>query len=472
MESEPEAEVLLQVPRASVDEIVQPANAPPTVGTRRTVVQGVELLVLSLTLTEEQLSTCAAQLGVAPEVISARPNEPLVVILCGEYRVPLMPTVPCRRGSSLNYVFYVPNLPIGVNIDPTTSPDILEAFEFIIKTYGHLENGGIPPLGAGLPTDPRHPEQPRSHLPAEQQKAPPSSAYAAPASPSTQNEAKSRDVYHGEDPSAGMYSGMYGHRPGLTGAVGPAPALSHASLEEQQRSAAAEARNQTQYVIPRHPGGGTLVLQTMPDIQPLRTSTRIAHGLGEFARIATNILGGSSDAAARGVRQGAQHVVANTDACVNPVHVPEVARGSLRRSRYMTRGAVAVTGGFAAAVVGLTSVVSDQVSTRLRTQVPQGDPNAGRSGFDDVKEVGIAAIGAAAAVTDAAMDAARTLMTATSDGVTQVVTHKLGNEAGELTSDGLGLATDAAMAASNVKKAGLKSVAKATLKQTAQKTVA
>jgi hypothetical protein len=53
-----------------------------------------------------------------------------------------------------------------------------------------------------------------------------------------------------------------------------------------------------------------------------------------------------------------------------------------------------------------------------------------------------------------------------------VVTHKLGNEAGELTSDGLGLATDAAMAASNVKKAGLKSVAKATLKQTAQKTVA
>jgi hypothetical protein len=63
-------------------------------------------------------------------------------------------------------------------------------------------------------------------------------------------------------------------------------------------------------------------------------------------------------------------------------------------------------------------------------------------------------------------------MTATSDGVTQVVTHKLGNEAGELTSDGLGLATDAAMAASNVKKAGLKSVAKATLKQTAQKTVA
>jgi hypothetical protein len=417
MASEPEAEVLLQVPHASVDEIVQPANAPPTVGMRRTVVQGMELLVLSLTLTEEQLSTCAAQLGVAPEVISARPNEPLVVILCGEYRVPLLPTVPCRRGSSLNYVFYVPNLPIGVNIDPTTSPDILEAFEFIIKTYGHLENGGIPPVGAGVATDPRHPIQPRSHLPAEQQ-----------------NEAKSRDVCQGEEPSAGMYSGMYGHRAGLTAAVGPAPALSHASLEEQQRSAAAAAKNQTEYVVPRHPGGGTHDVQTMPDIQPRRTSTRIAHRLGKFARIATKILGGSSDAAARGVRQGAQHVVANTEASVNPVHVPEAVRGSLRRSRYMTRRAVAVTGGFAAAVVGLTSVVSDQVSKSLRSHAPQGDPNAPRSGIDDVKEVGIAAIDAAAAVPGAAMDAARTLMTATSDGVTQVVTHKLGNETGAVSS--------------------------------------
>ena len=73
MSDDHEAEVLLQIQRASIDEITQPAGAPPSVGDRRTVVSGTELLVLSLTFTAEQLHDAAHQLGVDPAALTAAP---------------------------------------------------------------------------------------------------------------------------------------------------------------------------------------------------------------------------------------------------------------------------------------------------------------------------------------------------------------------------------------------------------------
>jgi hypothetical protein len=464
MSLDQEAEVLLQVPRANIDEIIQAQGAPRSVGQRRTVVQGVELLVLSLTFTQEQLAQVAATLGVGADHVAARAGEPVVVLLCGEYRVPLLPNAPARCGGPLNYVFYLPELPIGINLDPTTSPEIVEAFEFIVKTYGTLEQGGIPTLGATVPYDAQHPSAPHHMAPAGLEKELPSSAYA-----SSGEDKGAMPMPAGVAVAAGT-AGMYEYRPRQPGPTGPAPEYAHMSLEEQQKAALAAARGEAEYVMPRHlPGSGTLIMQTAPDHQPVRTSTRIAHGIGEFARRATNILTSGSDVAGRGIRQGAQHVVDNTTVTESPVHVPEMARNRLRQGRMATRGAVHVSGAFASAVVGVSTFVSDRVSSRLRNHVPP--PNEQRSGVDDMKEVGIAAVGAACLVSDAAMDAVRTLLTATSESTTQIVTHKLGSEAGELTQDGLGLVTDSVAAASNMRKAGLKSVAAATLKDTARKTV-
>lgn len=460
-----EAEVLLQVQRASVDEITQPANAPPSVGTRRTVVHGVELLVLAITFTPEQLQEAAHHLAVPVEQLSAAPGEPIVVIVCGEYRVPLLPSLVARRGSALNYVFYVPNLPIGINLDASTPTEVSEAFEFIVKTYGKLEPGAIPTLAAPTPV---YPLGPQGNAP---------SAAAA-----IEGEHQPRDAPIESGKAMGQDAGGYYYQPpppplgggyynaGGSPAASPM-ASSGGSLEDQQRAALDAARNQTMYAPPRRlPGQNTLVMQTVPDAQPVRTATRIAHGIGSFARRATGIISGGGDLAARGVRSGAQHVVENTEATQNPVQVPAAARGHLRRTRMVSRGAVAITGGFAATIVGVTSVISDQVSSRLRPHVPAASQE--RSGLDDVKEVGMAAVGAAALVTDAAMEAARSLLSAGCDGASAIITHKLGEEAGETARDGLGLAQDAVASAANMRSAGLKSLAKVTLKDTAKKTVA
>lgn len=471
--SEQEAEVLLQIPSADLDEIVRPPNAPPSVGQRVSKARGVELLVLSLTLSEESMKEVQDTLGVHGKAIAARPNEPIVVLLCGEYKLPVTTDVPARRSNVYDYMFQVPDLAVGITLGRDTPAEVLEAFEFIIKTYGTLTEGTIPSHDAG----PAPAGQASRGLAGA---APMGAAAAAvpPISMQPPQQQQQQPPQWGQQPQQAQAPPQWGQVPPQQQAWSPPPIpegdrppqYGGATLEEQQKSARAAAMSAQVYVTPRaYPGSQTRLIETMPSLHrpPPALSTRIAHGLGSISRKVSEGLHTGSNAVAGGISHGTDTVVANTERTQDPVHVPDAVKNNLRRSRVATKGAVAVSGGFAAAVVGVTSVISDQVANRLRPAVPH---NTEPSKLDGVKEVGIATVGAAAEVTSAAMEAARTLLTASCDGVTKVVTHKLGDEAGQATSDGLGLAQDAYATASNVRQAGLKSVAKTTAKATAQKT--
>merc|ERR1719197_2196742 len=119
---------------------------------------------------------------------------------------------------------------------------------------------------------------------------------------------------YGPPPTAGEYSHHAAPPPS-----GPPPKYSHATLEEQQKAAMDAAKSNQVYEMPRHrPGTATRIIQTTYDLPQVRTATRIAHGIGSFARRATDILGATSGAGANAVRGGAQHIVANTERTQNP----------------------------------------------------------------------------------------------------------------------------------------------------------
>ena len=402
-----DVELLLQVPGVHLDEI--------TGWSRRLVMQSVDLNVVSIVPTQLEVDHAVAQYQLNGSAL--QPGKPLVFIICGEYKIPLLPSMATTRAGPYDYVFAVPNLSLGIRLAGATPKEVVEAFEWVVKTYGTLREGPTPPHEAGAApggaaaayAPPSAPAQPTTV----------SSAYATPGRP-----------YQPQWGNAASYAVSYAPPQGAAGGA-----------------------------MSVQPGGG----------YDERTSTKVARGIGTVAGYVTTGFVVGSQFVARGITSGSTHVVQNTAACEKPVEVPPIIANNIHRSRVASKGAVVVTSALAGVMMGIAGVVSDQVSSRLRSAPDPNSPPESEA-VSGLKEVGVAAAGAGVALFDAATTAARTLLTATSEGVQRVVTHKMGDEAGAVAGDATGLLQDGFTVATNVQSSGLKGLAAQTLKQSAEKT--
>lgn len=132
-----QADVLLQLNNTSLYEIRS--------GQRVLMLQGADLLVLSLVPSEEDLAVACYNLKLPPNSLVAQPGKPLVFIICGDYKIPLCTKVPCIKESSMDFVFAVPNLFVAVSFDTSTADEVLEAFELLVKQHGVLREKKAPP---------------------------------------------------------------------------------------------------------------------------------------------------------------------------------------------------------------------------------------------------------------------------------------------------------------------------------------
>ncbi len=171
---------------------------------------------------------------------------------------------------------------------------------------------------------------------------------------------------------------------------------------------------------------------------------------------------------ASGIVSGSDKVVASTAPCQEPVHVPTAVSASLATSRAASKSAIVISSALAGAMLGVAGVLSDQVSSRLRSGEAQTSPDG--PVIAGAKEVGVAAAGAGMTIFTAVTGAATTVFGATCEGVTKVVTHKLGQEAGAAAGDGLGLVQDAIAVQQNMSSVGVKGLLAQTAKQSAEKT--
>lgn len=206
-----------------------------------------------------------------------------------------------------------------------------------------------------------------------------------------------------------------------------------------------------------------------PTAGPTKISSRIAIGLGKVTRVAVAGITKGAEIVAHGVTKGTDKIVEVTEPCREAVKVSEQTKSHINKARAATKGVAVLSGTVATAMIGVTAVLGNFIGTRVASRVAKSDEDG--SGMIDkfagVKEVGGAAIGCVGLIFDAATDAGKTILTSSCDGISKVVTHKLGEEAGAVTANGLGVVTDVVDIQSNVKKAGVRGIMRATAQTSA-----
>ena len=153
---------------------------------------------------------------------------------------------------------------------------------------------------------------------------------------------------------------------------------------------------------------------------------------------------------------------------VTPNEVPTEVKNkqAIREARLATKTAVIVSGQMANAMVGLARTIGSRVGgmvggTQAGQRLDEG-PGA------EVKKVATTGITTAAQVIDAGTTSVKSILTSVCEGVSDVVGHKYGDEAGEACRDGLGCVEDVVSTGLNLKQVGVKGLAKAAGKQAAK----
>jgi hypothetical protein len=355
-----EAEILLQCDHVALYEVKMGKPVP--------VIEDDEALVISLDPRKEDIEAASLALNLNKGTIQHRPGAPLIFLVVGNYKIPIVPAIPVLQASALDYTFVMPNLFLQLIFPASFSPDETEAFETLIKNYGTLR-------------------------------------------------------------------------------VKPGANKTHPS------AAAASS------------GSRQLVTATPSAQQPQKLSTRIALGIHKLSKVAAAGITTGTNVVASGLTKGAEVIVEKTDACAEPTKVSDSTKGAVTKVRMVSKGGVMMSAAAASSMVGVTAVLGNLIGGRVAKHIstPAGDDK-----LAGAKEVGVAAICCVGVIFDAASDGIKKILGSTCEGIATVVTHKLGEEAGAVTKDGLGVVQDAVEISQNVKKGGVKAIVKSTAVASAQ----
>jgi hypothetical protein len=205
-----------------------------------------------------------------------------------------------------------------------------------------------------------------------------------------------------------------------------------------------------------------------PQHPKAKISTRIAIGLGRVTQVACAGVTKGAEIVSHSIGKGADKIVVVTEPCKEAMKVSESTKGHIQRARVATKSVAMLSGGVATAMVGITAVVGNFIGGRVANRIASSDEHGGTTDrLAAVKEVGGAAIGCVGLLFDTASDAGKVILTSSCEGISKVVTHKLGEEAGQTTANGLGVVSDVYQIQTNVRKAGIKGIASATAQSSA-----
>ncbi|GMH42958.1 hypothetical protein BSKO_10880 [Bryopsis sp. KO-2023] len=197
-----------------------------------------------------------------------------------------------------------------------------------------------------------------------------------------------------------------------------------------------------------------------------RTKTdMVVEGLGKATVAAVRGLQVSSTYLSKKIRQGGDKVKDNTKECVDPKPVSDATRKRVKHIKTLSKTVSTVAHAAIDAVATITSqvaeVVVDQVSSKKDGDKPPGKTTVA------AKRVGASVLVAAAEVWEA-MEEAFVLVAKTSAVTTaDLVSHKYGEEMGNVTYDGMSAAGHVADSAYIARRLGAKAVLKSTAKKTA-----
>lgn len=214
--------------------------------------------------------------------------------------------------------------------------------------------------------------------------------------------------------------------------------------------------------------------QPAPGSQPKESATTmLLEGMNTVGSVAASGLRSGALLLSHAIAGGAQYIVENTDkrAPEDAVPVPESWQAGVKSARVVSKSAVKVSSGVAKSLIGVTSVVSDIVAAKLREVIKNSKEEEESETTRSAKSLGIGLAGTAVNVYEAATDAARTILVASSASIAAIVDHKMGRDAGLFVEDGLGMVQDGYDAAKAASSVGTTGILKQTLHATMRKTL-
>ena len=504
------ADVLLEIDSVTVTEI--------TAGVRTAVLSAAPLMVLSLMPTAEELEAANAQLGLPPGTIASDASatgKPFVVVLVGAYKLPLGPYIPALQLGPRTFTFVVGSTFIEIVLDPSTPAEDCDALPFIIGTYGAIR---VHPKLQRLAAEQRDRTLGRAAaIPAnsnaadvdsndfvsidcgsgtqQKQKKFDCGGHLSPPVESDGRAAIERSVLLSGDASAA--GSPYSPTPYVplgstecspntnsyytSAPVGTGTAAVCSVAGTYAAPASANSYNYGEYTSSAGPTAAGYVpagalSRVPPSASPSSAngsvrsggpalSTRVAARIAGVGVIAASVVAAGSSVLASSLHAGTNLFVSRTRPCAQPLNVPPHIRKRLEVTRKLTKGAAVVTGAVATSAISVAAVVGSAVGTTASELLAGDDKNPdanprGRAAM----EVGSAVFTTGALVFSSLLDAKTTILTATGENITKVVTHKLGAEAGGVSGNAVGIAGDALAATVSLKGGFKKRVALAAAK--------
>lgn len=203
------------------------------------------------------------------------------------------------------------------------------------------------------------------------------------------------------------------------------------------------------------------------------TSSKISKGILVAADWITWGVGKGAEKAGELMRAGSEKIRRSSAATDNPRKVDPRVQQGVKYARVATKGAVKVTGyivnKLGEATVSLAKQIAPHVRQHGEKLVPKSfkkEDASGKSKLDGVVKVAASGLQGFGTVFVGLEAAAKSLGKSLTHETVQVVTHKYGEEAGQLTENTMYTAGHVAVAAYNVDNLGIKAIAKRTAKET------
>eukprot|EP01062_Namystynia_karyoxenos_P058481 TRINITY_DN50003_c0_g1_i1.p1 TRINITY_DN50003_c0_g1~~TRINITY_DN50003_c0_g1_i1.p1 ORF type:complete len:407 (+),score=134.28 TRINITY_DN50003_c0_g1_i1:80-1222(+) len=194
---------------------------------------------------------------------------------------------------------------------------------------------------------------------------------------------------------------------------------------------------------------------------------RIAVHISGAGQKVVQVIAGATPKVQGGIQSASSAAQQRVAPRETPVELDEATIARLQRTRLVTRNGVLISGQLAKAMVGVAQqigkVLASHASTSGVGQRAGGDPRV-----EEVKKVAQAGVGAAVGVMEAGTQAFKTVLTSSVDGLSQVVEHRYGEQAGGACRDGLGCVTDVVETGLNMRAVGVKGLAKVAGKEAAK----
>jgi hypothetical protein len=235
---------------------------------------------------------------------------------------------------------------------------------------------------------------------------------------------------------------------------------------EEFAAAAAAARAQAQ--------AGTQITVAAPAgtlAQPLPLSTRVASTVFTGSQYVVAGIQSGTQTVGSAIQKGGELLKSKLKAAETPAQVNQKLANTIHVASKASPYVVKVSRGIITGLVLVAEKIGEAAAegimrTPLGVKINSGSSAIGHERIEAAKEVGKAGLAAVVNVWEALEESGRALVSQLSQSTVNVVEHKYGKDAGQLTGESLSVAVDLVETAYNLKQVGVKKLAKRVVKST------